>query len=156
MTAISKMTREELEAEAARLGIEEPEKVPTAKELRELVVAYAQNASQSADSDNSDVDEGEGDEDAPEAKSEAQDDDDTGDDDADDEPEDEAEPEPVIPEGCVLVRGIGPADRCAYFEKSVLHPNGEVFIAGGQTAIAFRTPALLRSIGRSLEYVDRS
>lgn len=43
MTALSKLTREQLNEEARRVGIAAPDAVPTVKELRETIAAFIEN-----------------------------------------------------------------------------------------------------------------
>jgi hypothetical protein len=157
------MTREELEARAAELGIEGAGAIPTIKELRSLISAYvaeiapadedeagdgaapeAQNGLQSEDSGNPDRGGGGGEVSsrAPAAVQGL----------VAGTPDELA----AIPEGCIVVYGLGPADRCAFFEQHDNHPGGEVFIQGGQFGIASRTPKLLRAIGRTLSIVEPS
>jgi hypothetical protein len=155
-TSISKMTREELEAEATRLGIEGAEQIPTIKELRSLVAAYAEQAGdtsaddergpdvsgspQGDESNRSNVGRGEGETQAPATS-----------------PGFTArgtDELPDVPEGCVIVSGLGPTDRCAFFEQERRHPHGEVFVQGGECAIAYPTSRLMRQIGRTLSLVE--
>ena len=163
----SKMNREQLLEAAGRLGIEEPETIPTVKELRELVIAYAangaveygaddddaadidadaQNGPQSDESDNSDVSGADDGNDAPGA--------DSGDDGTADASDEDIADAIVVPDGCLVVIGIEPADRCAFFEQHPDHPNGEVFVQGDQIVAAFPTPVLMRRVGQTLAIVE--
>jgi hypothetical protein len=160
-TSISKMTREELEAEAARLGIEGVDQIPTIKELRSLIAAYAEQTGDSSEDD----------ERGPDASGSPQGDE-PGNSDAGGVGGGEGTPHspeaspgftargtdelPNVPAGCVIVHGLGPTDRCAFFEQERRHPDGEVFVRGGEFAIAYPTSRLMRQVGRTLSLVEQA
>ncbi len=146
--ALSKMNRAELEAEATRLGYEDAESVDNMGELAEIVRGLREQESNQPGAD-------------PDAGTDDQQPDgDSGDQEPTDPDADAGtDPEPTpeateIPENCIRVKARGDANRCTLFEQNPLHPGGEVFITGGQTAIVGKTPAVMKMLGVHLIEVE--
>jgi hypothetical protein len=147
--------------EAGRLGIEGADQIPTIKELRSLIAAYAEQTDDTSEDDEL----------GPVASGRPQGDESDHSDVADvgrGEGESQAratspgftthgtDERPHVPEGCVIVHGLGPTDRCAFFEQERRHPDGEVFVRGGEFAIAYPTSRLMRQVGRTLSLVEQA
>ena len=133
------MSRKELEAFATEQGIPDPERYPNMKALREAIEASVDVApplDASEGSEEPDASNGDATETAETTRTE--------------EPADAEgvgeELEAELPEGMRRVRGTGPGDRVAFFERDARHPGGQVFLVGGRTAIAFETSDIIRAL----------
>lgn len=160
MTALSKMTREQLNEEARRVGVAAPDAIPTVKELRETIAAFIENGVDphgGAEGKNGGADEqtgaahgmvGNASFDAAQGDSgdDGDEDDDSGGDDEHDSGDGDGAVEPD--DGRFAAEGAGPSDRCAYFEQHPDHLGGEVFVRGGERARVAMTGGVRRALQR--------